>query len=123
MIDHQERIAHRRAKRECPGPLCSPRYRETVTISLRRDMQFEQVSKILWEVWDPLELRGAALVPDEYDEYVLAILELLSSGATEPEIASVLNKIYVDAIGSGKLTAPVERSARAAKALANLRAD
>jgi hypothetical protein len=86
-------------------------------------MQFEQVSRILWEVWDPLELRGAALVPDEYDDYVPEILELLSSGATEPEIASALNRIYVDTIGGGNLSAPVQRSARAAKSLVDLRAD
>jgi hypothetical protein len=86
-------------------------------------MKFEQVSKILWEIWDPLELRGAALVPDEYDDYVLEILALLNSGASEPAVASVLNRIYVDTIGGGRLPAPLQRSARAAKALVHLRAD
>jgi hypothetical protein len=86
-------------------------------------MQFEQVSKILWEVWDPIELRGLARVPDEYDDYVREILQLLNGGATEAEIASTLNTIYVDIIGGGNLPAPIRRSARAAKALINLRSD
>jgi hypothetical protein len=48
---------------------------------------------------------------------------LLNGGATEAEVASTLNKIYVDIIGGGNLPAPIKRSARAAKALINLRSD
>jgi hypothetical protein len=86
-------------------------------------MQFEQVSKILWHIWNLIELRGVARVTDEYDDYVSEILELLNTSAKETEIASTLNKIYVDTIGSGNLPAPIQRSARAGKALINLRTD
>ncbi len=86
-------------------------------------MQFEQVSKILWEVWDPIELFGLARVPDEYDDYVPEILQLLNGGATEADIALTLNEIYVDTIGGGNSPAPIRRSARAAKALIDLRSD
>jgi hypothetical protein len=78
---------------------------------------FEVVSGILWEEWDPLKLRGAANVPDEYDDYVPQMVALLQRGATEDEIAAELDKIYVFQIGSGALAPQHEDSVRAAKAL------
>jgi hypothetical protein len=75
----------------------------------------------MWDVLDPGDLRPLAESSDEYDDYVPEILELLNSGATEVELASTLNRIYVDKIGIGGLPAPIQPSARTARALIGLR--
>jgi hypothetical protein len=80
-----------------------------------------EVSAILWEVWDPLGLRAWANVPNEYDDYVPEILTLLNRGASEAEVASELNKIFVAAIGGGVLSVPFQNSSRTAKALVKSR--
>jgi hypothetical protein len=83
--------------------------------------QPKDVSKILWEVWDPLELRRWASVSTEYDDYVQELVDALNSGASEPELASTLNRIFVQTIGAGVLPAPIRKSATAAHALVELR--
>jgi hypothetical protein len=81
---------------------------------------FEAVSKILWEEWDPLQLRDAADVPDEYDDYVPEMVALLERGASVDELADSLDRIYVSKMGSRTSSPPRAKSAHAAEALKRL---
>jgi hypothetical protein len=79
------------------------------------------VAGVLWEVWDPLQVRGLSSASDEYDDYAPEICDLLNTGASAAELASLLNQIYAGTIGGGKLPAPIKESDVAATALVALR--
>ncbi len=55
-----------------------------------------EISRVLWEVWDPIGVNPLGGPRDEYDSYVNDIYELLVSGADDFEIAQHLLRIVTD---------------------------
>ena len=55
----------------------------------------QQIDRILWEVWDPIGVNKIA-PRDEYSGYVNGVFQLLTSGASDEEIAQHLLTIVHD---------------------------
>jgi hypothetical protein len=56
-----------------------------------REIQ-ERIGTILYEDWDPLDLRGVA-PSDEYDSYIGGVYRLLASGASCEQVAEHLAEL------------------------------
>ena len=50
----------------------------------------QQIDRILWEVWDPIGVNKISPARDEYSGYVYGVFHLLTSGASDKEIAQHL---------------------------------
>jgi hypothetical protein len=50
----------------------------------------QQIDRILWEVWDPIGVNKISPARDEYSAYVNGVFQLLTSGASDEEIAQHL---------------------------------
>jgi hypothetical protein len=91
------------------------------------DQLREEVSRILFEVWDPIGVYDAddpeswPDVRDEYTSYEIEILSSVIGGASEEQIGSRLLQLCRNNMGLSSHHAE-ERSDLAAKALAELRA-
>ena len=59
-------------------------------------MKIETVSKILYEFWDPLNIKEWVTATDEYDDWSPDIVTLLNKGADRDEIANRLDKLLTD---------------------------
>lgn len=76
------------------------------------------VDEVLHYLWDPIGVSGDPWARDEYQSYIGPVLAMLSSGASESEIAYRLSQIVVEQMG---LNACSERSSAAALALVKWR--
>ena len=56
----------------------------------------QQIDHILWEVWDPIGVNKISPARDEYSGYVNGVFQLLTSGASDDEIAQHLLTIVHD---------------------------
>jgi hypothetical protein len=56
----------------------------------------QKIDRILWEVWDPIGLNRISPARDEYSGYVNEVFQLLTSGASDHELAQHLLKIVHD---------------------------
>ena len=56
----------------------------------------QQIDRILWEVWDPIGVNKISPASDEYSGYVNGVFQLLTSGASDEEIARHLLTIVHD---------------------------
>ena len=56
----------------------------------------QKIDHILWEVWDPIGLNRISPARDEYSGYVNEVFQLLTSGASDHELAQHLLKIVHD---------------------------
>ena len=68
-----------------------------------REIQ-DRIGRILYEDWDPLNLRGVA-PPDEYGSYVGGVYRLLASGATGEQVAEYLAELERGPFGYPDATA------------------
>ena len=59
----------------------------------------EMVSRVLLDVWDPIDINTLVTIKDEYDDVADKILILLRTGASSNAIASALDRIAKDAMG------------------------
>jgi len=55
-----------------------------------------QIDRILWEVWDPIGVNKISPARDDYSGYVNGVFQLLTSGASDEEIAQHLLTIVHD---------------------------
>lgn len=60
-----------------------------------------KVKQVLWEVWDPIGVKGEPDAFGEYDSYAPQILNLLQSGASEEQLGNALDHITNDLMGLG----------------------
>ena len=57
----------------------------------------KEVSRILWEEWDPLSMKMWGDSPaDEYDAYVLPLISLMAKGGDSNDVASYLCRVETD---------------------------
>jgi hypothetical protein len=57
-----------------------------------------QISRILWEDWDPIGVHGIA-PDDEYDSYALELTAMLNAGASELEVSKYLKRMALEHMG------------------------
>jgi len=55
-----------------------------------------RVSRVLWEVWDPIGINEFPEAQGEYDSYVPVIVRMLREGTTEDALVSHLLHIEVE---------------------------
>lgn len=60
---------------------------------------YENVGRILWEIWDPIGVREMGGPSDEYDSYRASVVRLLLNGADEQAIASHLKDLAETRMG------------------------
>jgi hypothetical protein len=58
-----------------------------------------EISRVLWDVWDPIGVNGQGAPRDEYDDYVNGVYELLITGASDDAIADHLQQIASEIMG------------------------
>jgi hypothetical protein len=78
----------------------------------------QEISQILWEVWDPIGVNSSPEARDEYDSYVNPIYVILTNGSTDKEIASYLLEVVTE--GMGLLGTKLEDMPPTIKALRNI---
>jgi len=81
-----------------------------------REIQ-DEISRILYEDWDPLGLSGIA-PRDEYDSYIGGVYSLLAAGASCERVAEHLAELERGPFGYAEATAA--RNMAAAKKLCEL---
>ena len=59
----------------------------------------EMVSRVLFDVWDPIDINTLVTVKDEYDDVAPKILALLLTGVSRDAIAAALDRIVKLEIG------------------------
>ena len=57
------------------------------------------VRRLLWEEWDPMNLRQHGGPDDEYDSYVKTIVRLLHDGCDEHRMTQHLSQLESNAMG------------------------
>jgi hypothetical protein len=57
----------------------------------------QHISRVLWEVWDPIGVNICPEARDEYNQYVNPVFELLAAGASDGEIAARLLSAKLEA--------------------------
>ena len=78
----------------------------------------QEISQIVWEVWDPIGVNSSPEARDEYDSYVNPIYIILTNGSTDKEIASYLLEVVTE--GMGLLGTKLEDMPPTIKALRNI---
>jgi len=63
------------------------------------DRLSEEVSRILWEEWDPIMVTDTDCPRDEYDSYVMPLISIMLKGGDSTEISSYLESIETDRMG------------------------
>lgn len=77
-----------------------------------------EISRVLWEVWDPIGVNALGCPRDEYDSYVNGVYELLVSGADDTLLAEHLLRIVTDTMGlSGADTEAMRSTITALRAI------
>ncbi|MGI9104344.1 MAG: hypothetical protein ACR2IF_18025 [Terriglobales bacterium] len=59
----------------------------------------QEISRILWEIWDPIGVNMEPAARDEYDGYVYGVFRLLLTKVPDNEVAEHLVKIAKDNMG------------------------
>lgn len=59
----------------------------------------QEISRVLWEVWDPIGVNSDPKAKGEYDGYVNPVFILLTHGSTDAQIASHLLAIATERMG------------------------
>ncbi|MBN8918550.1 MAG: hypothetical protein J0I31_23420 [Rhizobiales bacterium] len=72
------------------------------------------VRHVLLNVWDPIGIRDVPDAQDEYDDYLIPVLQALRNGAEVPELSALLIRIVEEQIG---LSADAGQSRQAAEQL------
>lgn len=72
------------------------------------------VRQVLLNVWDPIGIRDVPDAQDEYDDYLIPVLQALRNGAEVPELSALLIRIVEEQIG---LSADAGQSWQAAEQL------
>lgn len=62
---------------------------------------WQRVSEVLWEVWDPIGVNTNPSAEGEYDSYVGDVLELLRNGCTVEDLISHLHRVETEQMGMG----------------------
>lgn len=57
------------------------------------------VGSVLLNVWDPIGVRDVPQAQDEYDDYVLPVVQALRNGAGIPELSALLARISEEQMG------------------------
>jgi hypothetical protein len=78
----------------------------------------QEISQILWGVWDPIGVNSSPQARDEYDRYVNPVYIMLTNGSTDKEIASYLLEVATE--GMGLLGAKLEDMLPSVRALRNI---
>jgi hypothetical protein len=65
----------------------------------------QKISRVLWEVWDPIGIKDLGGPRDEYESYVNELYELLISGASDDDVAKHLLRIVAEEIELSGATA------------------
>ena len=69
----------------------------------------QEISRVLWDVWDPIGVKGFDGPRDEYASYVNGVYELLLSGASDEDVAKHLLHIATETMGLSGPTVDVMR--------------
>lgn len=69
--------------------------------------------------WDPIGVFGARYAQSEYDSYVEGVFELLSSGATDKQVAAHLLEIQMGPMKAGANCSDLRQVTRKLRALWN----
>ena len=78
----------------------------------------QEISRILWEVWDPIGVNKIPGARDEYDSYVNEVFILLDSGASDEQIGKHLLHIASETMGlSGPTLADMMPAVQALRAI------
>ena len=72
------------------------------------------IHAILLNDWDPIDVKDEEHARSEHSGHVGTVYHALASGASEPEIASILRGIEIEGMG---ITCPEDRRAAAARKL------
>lgn len=78
-----------------------------------------KISKILWEIWDPIGVKSIPQASDEYDGYVNGVYILLDENLSGPVISEHLLNIVQDQMGLTHAT--IADMAKTTEALLDLR--
>jgi hypothetical protein len=73
-----------------------------------------RISEVLFYQWDPIGVSGMLNARDEYDMYVPLVVGKLTGGATQQEVAALLDQIASERMGL--LPDPVRAGRAAASA-------
>lgn len=67
----------------------------------RLRVELDRLRQIGWDLWNPIGLDGAwrSAAPDEYDDYLLHVADMIASGASDSDAAEYLMKIAAEHIG------------------------
>ncbi|MFH7764538.1 hypothetical protein [Acinetobacter sp. BSP-28] len=78
----------------------------------RSELFIQHIQNVLLHDWDPLNIRKDASMQDEYDAYIVDILDVLEDEhTTAAEIANCLQEIEHEFLGLAKNTARAENAA------------
>ena len=59
----------------------------------------QEISRVLWEEWDPINVNSEPAARGEYDSYVNPVFIMLTHGSTDSQIASHLLTIATERMG------------------------
>ncbi len=57
------------------------------------------IREILFNDWDPLNVKGNFIAPDEYDDYLGPVLKLLEQNPSLEKISSFLKDVEIQELG------------------------
>ncbi|CAM4262762.1 DUF1871 domain-containing protein [Acinetobacter pragensis] len=78
----------------------------------RSELFIQQIQNVLLHDWDPLNIRKNSSMQDEYDAYIVDVLDILEDeNATAAEIAHCLQEIEHEFLGLKKPTDRAEKAA------------
>lgn len=80
-------------------------------------VSLKAVSKLLYDLWDPIDIKALVTSTDEYDDWAPPIVELLNSGSGVNEVSNALDGLLIGM----RLKPDQDRSRLAAEALIRLR--
>jgi hypothetical protein len=74
------------------------------------NIQLSELRKIGWDDWDPIGIRSVesadwkTCAADEYDSYLLQVVDLLRQGGQPKDAISYLDRVVTEHMGLGRLT-------------------
>ena len=89
-----------------------PYYEAFMNSEERSELFIQQIQNVLLHDWDPLNIRKDVSMQDEYDAYIIDVLDVLEDeSATAAEIARCLQEIEHEFLGIKKQTDRAEKAA------------
>ncbi|WP_353140785.1 hypothetical protein [Acinetobacter pragensis] len=89
-----------------------PFYEASMNSEERSELFIQQIQNVLLHDWDPLNIRKNSSMQDEYDAYIVDVLDILEDEkATAAEIAHCLQEIEHEFLGLKKPTDRAEKAA------------